>query len=103
MPCLIVICGVQKLRVQMASIFDHEEPASCPTTTTHFALTSDRSYRTVSGKSSLSGNVTEAAMVDLTQRLPIEVLAEILGHASAPEILRSKQVESPSLIYGHFN
>ncbi|KAF9649099.1 hypothetical protein BDM02DRAFT_3114465 [Thelephora ganbajun] len=31
-------------------------------------------------------------MVDLTQKLPTELLAEILGHASVPDVLRFKQV-----------
>ena len=57
----------------------------------------------VSGPNSLSGSITEAPMTDLTQKLPVEMLAEILGHASAPEILRSKQVKSLLLIYGCIN
>jgi hypothetical protein len=31
-------------------------------------------------------------MADLTQILPFELLAEILGHASAPDLLRFKKV-----------
>ena len=57
----------------------------------------------VFGPSLLSGNTTEAAMTDLTQKLPVELLAEILGHASAPDILKTKQVRSPSLICGRIN
>ena len=33
-----------------------------------------------------------AAMADLTRKLPLELLAEILGHTSAPDILRFKLV-----------
>ena len=58
--------------------------------------------RLVSEPTSLSGT-TEAPMTDLTKKLPVELLAEILGHVSAPEILRSKQVNSPLLIYGRMN
>ena len=58
--------------------------------------------RLVSEPTSLSGT-TEAPMSDLTQRLPVELLVEILGHASAPEILRSKQVKNPPLIYRGMN
>ena len=34
----------------------------------------------------------EVAMADLAQKLPLELLAEILAHASVPDILRFKQV-----------
>ena len=40
-------------------------------------------------------------MTDLTQKLPVEVLAEILGHVSAPDILRFKQVESTTHLRTH--
>ena len=33
-------------------------------------------------------------MTDLTKRLPIELLAEIVGYASALDILRFKQVKN---------
>lgn len=38
-------------------------------------------------------------MTDLTKRLPIELLAEIVGYASALDILRFKQVGKPLLIF----
>ena len=34
-------------------------------------------------------------MADITQRLPPELLIEILSHASVPDVLRFKQVRKP--------
>ena len=42
-------------------------------------------------------------MVDFTQRLPVELLEEILGHASSLDILRIKQVKKPQLICRYAN
>jgi hypothetical protein len=42
-------------------------------------------------------------MTDMTQRLPAELLAEILEHASALDILRFKQVGKPPLICGRIS
>ena len=33
-------------------------------------------------------------MEDLTQKLPLELLAEILGYASVPDVLRFKRVRA---------
>ena len=41
---------------------------------------------------------TESTMTDLTRRLPVELLAEILGHASPLDVLRFKQVKRPLFI-----
>ena len=38
-------------------------------------------------------------MTDLTQRLPSETLAEILAHASVPDLLRFKRVRRRSRLY----
>lgn len=38
------------------------------------------------------------AMTDITQKLPLEILAEILGHASAMDVLRFKQVKRQPLV-----
>ena len=35
-----------------------------------------------------------SAMADVIQRLPLELLAEILGHVSVPDVLRFEQVEA---------
>ena len=42
-------------------------------------------------------------MTDFTERLPVELLVEILGHASVPDILRLKQVRKPPLTYRRIN
>jgi len=42
-------------------------------------------------------------MTDLTKKLPVELLAEILGHVSALDIWRLKQVRKPLLIYRRVN
>lgn len=36
-------------------------------------------------------------MVDLTQKFPLELLAEILGYASAPDVLRFEKVKRQPL------
>ena len=38
-------------------------------------------------------------MADITQIFPPELVAEILGHASVPDVLRLKQVKPQSLAY----
>jgi hypothetical protein len=40
------------------------------------------------------------AMTDITHKFPLELLAEILGHASVPDVLRVKQVNGQSLVCG---
>ena len=40
-------------------------------------------------------------MTDMTQKLPLELLAEILGHVSVPEVLRFKQVRGQPLVRGN--
>jgi len=42
-------------------------------------------------------------MTDLTQKLPVELLAEILGHVSVLDTLRLEQVWKPPLICGRVN
>ena len=37
-------------------------------------------------------------MVDITQKLPLELLAEVLGYASASDLVRFKQVKRHSLV-----
>ena len=51
----------------------------------------DRWIRFLFRDQSLSLSLT-ATMVDLTRKLPLELLAEILGHASAPDVWRFKLV-----------
>ena len=48
-------------------------------------------------------NVLASTMTDPTQRLPLEMLAEILRHVPGLDVLRFKQVRSQPLFRGQIN
>jgi len=82
---------------------------SCPTTAlrhvspcSRLPRTTRHIHRVISGWF-LTPSSPNSTMVDLTKRLPVELLVGIFGHVSTPDILRFKQVESLSLIRGRIN
>lgn len=50
-----------------------------------------------------SSYVSDRAMADPTERLPLELLAEILRHVSGLDVVRFKQVKSQSLMCGQIS
>ncbi|KAF9653285.1 hypothetical protein BDM02DRAFT_3265533 [Thelephora ganbajun] len=83
----------------MIAIADRES-ISCPTTTTFahilvYLETVDAftvSYQAGFWDTPTIRIITEPTMADLTQKLPAELLAEILGHVPVLDVLRFKQV-----------
>jgi hypothetical protein len=56
------------------------------------------SYQAFRGILLVFESPSKYAMTDITQKFPLELLTEILGHASVPDVLRVKQVKGQLLV-----